>query len=1036
MSDIDEAFGEQYTTAGHDQLDPPRNPEAKEATFKNQDDGGLTIDGKKVLKMWESFSGWYWYGIEDTGSYEYTDASGNTQTAHSWFGFVQGFAEEWGSFDENELNSMEGKVWEVPRENWHFSGRRNTYDGTVWSDFHQKWIDEDELKKDRKARGFSSESEADEDWWNGLSPAERVEINKKHGILNWDDVDPKDNPMGHTGKGDYSVNISSRRYEAQRPEAQDTITSWYKEIHGVESKAGEGYDWDLPENPTKRQIKKAIKELRMFIHYASMENPMHMGEFREELAELEAKLASANEYLPDHFELDEDRVNDIMDDKAQDDLVICRYCSKKFDLEEYGHEDLNKHLLEVHNILNKGESKANEAVCPHCKGTGLARQDQDVHIPMKSDWDECRWCNGTGEISTESKASEDWQQHLPKGMTIRGYECPICFMSIKFEKEFGGTGKNLYNHLLEKHGVDDSEAKDMVQTAKSNVEDYEKVFKDYESPYTESKANEYLLDKVCPKCGSEIGDAEDEFENSYSITCPLCKETINRDDYDFTASPEWKLEGESKANEAYPDAVWEEWWNTDQTEKSDWLNFAFDKGISDEIAEGAWEHYMGTEADSKSNQNIKNLKLRNQKRQWGRRGEALQDTEYPNPKYHGKSLEELLKIKDEYFGDVGNLDLGDDPDMSDYHDLMWEIGVLQGLYGHAHKTDEGLGDFFKKLSGRGDKTWGSDPITHGDFEVMWNNAGVQQRIKWLEDVQGSADGLQNEAYDKLPQWIQVQLFYHIGDLDKHEDLLETPTISLESYDYYYPKKNKPRTKYSVNKAHKIRKGTGELTKDNLLKHIKSEGTYDPESNNNYNTSSSIRNKTDQYLQELESEGWIEQKMQSNKLVWVPTRHGSGRVGTVEAWEPEDRGGNNPGMTNEMMLEYAKHIWDVDESSKEQRIKLLEDLGNAGIGKTLVMLSMMDFNSLGQKIQQDLANALEMDLAMDERDFAKKIQGIEGGNGSGKRYHQQWMNDADKIDSIKSEDMTKDKFLKRAKAIEIEYTDEDQYRRMFEQLKDD
>ena len=101
MSDIDESFGEQYTTAGHDQLDPPRNPEAKEATFKNQDDGGLTIDGKKVLKMWESFSGWYWYGIEDTGSYEYTDANGNTQTAHSWVGFVQGFAEEWGSFDEN-----------------------------------------------------------------------------------------------------------------------------------------------------------------------------------------------------------------------------------------------------------------------------------------------------------------------------------------------------------------------------------------------------------------------------------------------------------------------------------------------------------------------------------------------------------------------------------------------------------------------------------------------------------------------------------------------------------------------------------------------------------------------------------------------------------------------------------------------------------------------------------------------------------------------------------------------------------------------
>ena len=60
---------------------------------------------------------------------------------------------------------------------------------------------------------------------------------------------------------------------------------------------------------------------------------------------------------------------------------------------------------------------------------------------------------------------------------------------------------------------------------------------------------------------------------------------------------------------------------------------------------------------------------------------------------------------------------------------------------------------------------------------------------------------------------------------------------------------------------------------------------------------------------------------------------------------------------------------------------------------------------------------------------------EGGNGSGRKFHKQWMNPADKIDSIKSEDMTKNKFLKRAEAIEVEYTDENQYRRMFEQLKD-
>jgi hypothetical protein len=771
MPDTDESFGDQFTTAGHDQLDPPRNPESKatEAICANCNGTGTTRTPEERAYHSEPSK---CPECDGTGEVplgtrlEQLDRSGEHHTGEPH------------SHGHSDLEEIEGAV-EADDGTGNYatcSACHRVMNGTGCVGY----LEIDGKRYERL--GFGENGEGTED---GCPDCYVKEYGAKH---HWG----CDNETCPSCQGQ-ALGCDCDSFELI--------------VDGTESKAEE-HGWDLPENPTKSQIKKAIKKLQMFIHYAGMENPMHMGEFREELAELEARLASANEM---EFDADGKYLSKARKEKREKEMQ---------DAVKGGFPEPRKDWQTQTEREYEEWADNPNTWCDRCGNDG------------------CDYCKdkGIGIYYKKNKGKEDWQKHLPVGMTIRGYECPICFMSIKFEKEFGGTGKNLYNHLLERHGVDDSEAQDMVQTAKSGVkDDYEKVFQDYESPYGE--------------------------------------------------------------------------------------------------------------ADSKSNQNIKNLKLRNQKRQWGRRGESIDtikslgvggDDIDTNPKYHGKSLEELLKIKEEYFGTIGNLDLGDDPDMSDYDDLNWEIGLLQGEY-----TGEGVGDFFKKLSGRGDQTWGSDPITHGDFEIMWNNADVQQRIKWLEDVQGSADGLQNESYDKLPQWVQVQLFYHTGDLDQHEDLLETPNISLESYDYYSPKKSKPRTKYSSNKAHKMRKGTGELTKDNLLKHIKSEGTYDPEENNTYNTASSVRNKTDRYLQELESEGWIEQKMQSNKLVWVPTRHGSGRTGNIG----------------------------------------------------------------------------------------------EGGNGSGRKFHQQWMNDADKIDSIKSDDMTKDKFLKRAKAIEIEYTDEDQYRRMFEQLKD-
>ena len=74
----------------------------------------LYINGRKVLRAWESFTGWYWFGVEEV-------------EPKLWFGFVQGLEEEWGYFDEKELESLAPKVWEIKKVDLVYSGRRSCY---------------------------------------------------------------------------------------------------------------------------------------------------------------------------------------------------------------------------------------------------------------------------------------------------------------------------------------------------------------------------------------------------------------------------------------------------------------------------------------------------------------------------------------------------------------------------------------------------------------------------------------------------------------------------------------------------------------------------------------------------------------------------------------------------------------------------------------------------------------------------------------------------------------------------------------------
>lgn len=111
--------------------------ESRPGTGKYED---LYIDGHKVLKAWESFSGWYWFATEKGDKQDSVFPEPILGAIHDpewgyvlkddqiWFGLVQGFEEEWGSWSEGELKALmaKNKVWLIKPQDLPYSGRRNT----------------------------------------------------------------------------------------------------------------------------------------------------------------------------------------------------------------------------------------------------------------------------------------------------------------------------------------------------------------------------------------------------------------------------------------------------------------------------------------------------------------------------------------------------------------------------------------------------------------------------------------------------------------------------------------------------------------------------------------------------------------------------------------------------------------------------------------------------------------------------------------------------------------------------------------------
>jgi hypothetical protein len=77
---------------------------------------GGKINGRPILKAWESYSGWYWFATEKAGEQlsDFGDGKGIPDTI--WFGFVVGTCPEWGYFSQREIESLSPFTWEIKKQ--------------------------------------------------------------------------------------------------------------------------------------------------------------------------------------------------------------------------------------------------------------------------------------------------------------------------------------------------------------------------------------------------------------------------------------------------------------------------------------------------------------------------------------------------------------------------------------------------------------------------------------------------------------------------------------------------------------------------------------------------------------------------------------------------------------------------------------------------------------------------------------------------------------------------------------------------------
>ena len=84
----------------------------------------LFINGKRVLKAWESFSGWYWFAVAEAWKQNSVIDGKVYKNDRIYFGLIQGIEEEWGYFSQAEIESLSPMTWRIERQDLPIAGRR------------------------------------------------------------------------------------------------------------------------------------------------------------------------------------------------------------------------------------------------------------------------------------------------------------------------------------------------------------------------------------------------------------------------------------------------------------------------------------------------------------------------------------------------------------------------------------------------------------------------------------------------------------------------------------------------------------------------------------------------------------------------------------------------------------------------------------------------------------------------------------------------------------------------------------------------
>ncbi|MGD2085609.1 MAG: hypothetical protein PVH61_05420 [Candidatus Aminicenantes bacterium] len=88
-------------------------------------DKDLYIDNQKVIKGWESFTGWFWFATEEAYKQDSILSNGKEIPNDTiYYGLVQCQEQEWGYFSKGELESLKPKIWEIKEIDLPYSGRR------------------------------------------------------------------------------------------------------------------------------------------------------------------------------------------------------------------------------------------------------------------------------------------------------------------------------------------------------------------------------------------------------------------------------------------------------------------------------------------------------------------------------------------------------------------------------------------------------------------------------------------------------------------------------------------------------------------------------------------------------------------------------------------------------------------------------------------------------------------------------------------------------------------------------------------------